>query len=376
MFGSLSLTVKTISACNLACRYCDADIYSHKRISFEVLAHVVKKALKTDADVNFIWHGGEPLLLGKEFYRKAVWLQQRCKLPGQRVTNSLQTNGTLLDEGWLDFFDQAGFSLGLSLDGPAQLHDRHRVLAKGYDSFEKVMRAAMLMKQRNREFGVLAVVTEDTIRFGAKELFRFFVDNGLKKFDLLCQHPAINAGRREYISRHTQSRFMRQVFDLWLAEDDPEVSIREFDSILRSLIGGQHTLCVLAGGCIGKYFAIDPDGSVFHCDEFMFDQAYNLGNIRTTDFEALQRTEKIQHLNRENCENIQTLDCPWVSVCNGGCPKDRYINRMFGLTTRCCGFADLIEHIVLRLEENPSLAGRLGFPPLTRGSSLKLVERN
>jgi uncharacterized protein len=364
MFGSLSLNVKTITACNLACRYCDADIYSHKRISFEVLAHLVRKGLTTGADVNFVWHGGEPLLLGQGFYRKAVWLQQHFKLPQQRVTNSLQTNGTLLDEGWLDFFDQAGFSIGLSLDGPAQLHDKHRVLAKGLGSFENVIRAVRLMKERNREFGVLAVVTEDTIRLGAKELFRFFVDNGLKNFDLLCQHPAINAGRAEYISRDTQSRFLRDVFDIWLAEDDPEVCIREFDSILRRLIGGQHTLCVLAGGCIGKYFAIDPDGSVFHCDEFMFDPTYNLGNIRTTDFQALQRSDKIQYLNRDNYESIQALDCPWVSVCNGGCPKDRYLNRLFGLTGRCCGFADLIEHIWLRLEENPTLAGRLGFPPL------------
>jgi uncharacterized protein len=360
----------------MACRYCDADIYSHKRISFEVLAHLVKKALKTGADVNFVWHGGEPLLLGKEFYRKAVWLQQRFKLPHQRVTNSLQTNGTLLDEGWLDFFDQTGFSIGLSLDGPAQLHDKHRVLAKGPGSFEKVMLAARLMKERNRKFGVLAVVTEDTIRLGAKELFRFFVDNGLKKFDLLCQQPALNVGRGEYISRHIQSRFLGDVFDLWLAEDDPEVCIREFDSILRRLIGGQHTLCLLAGGCIGKYFAIDPDGFVFHCDEFMFDQTYNLGNIRTTDFQALRSTDKFQFLNSENSENIRALDCPWVSVCNGGCPKDRYINRILGVTTGCCGFADLIEHILLRLEENPNLAGRLGFPPLTRESSLKLVERN
>jgi uncharacterized protein len=376
MFGSLSLNVKTITACNMACRYCDADIYSHKRISFEVLAHLVRKGLTTGADVNFVWHGGEPLLLGKEFYRKAVWLQQHFKLPQQRVTNSLQTNGTLLDEGWLDFFDQAGFSIGLSLDGPAQLHDTHRVLAKGASSFDKVMRAARLMKERNREFGVLAVVTEDTIRLGAKELFRFFVDNGLKKFDLLCQHPAINVARGEYISRHTQSRFLRDVFDLWLAEDDPDVCIREFDSILRRLIGGQHTLCVLAGGCIGKYFAIDPDGSVFHCDEFMFDPTYNLGNIRTTDFQAMQRSDKIQYLNRDNYESIQALDCPWVSVCNGGCPKDRYLSRLFGLTGRCCGFADLIEHILLRLAENPNLAGRLGFPPLAPDPSLKLVERN
>jgi uncharacterized protein len=366
MPGWLSLIVKTSSACNMACRYCDADIYSHKRISFEVLAHLVTKALKTGADVKFVWHGGEPLLLGKEFYRKAVWLQQRCQLPQQRIINSLQTNGTLFDEDWLDFVDQAGFNIGLSLDGPAQLHDKNRVLANGRGSFEKVLRAATLMKEHNREFSVLAVVTDDSIRIGAEEFFRFFVDNGLKKFALLCQQPAMNVGRGEYISRQTQSQFLCDIFDLWLAEDDPEICIREFDSILRRLIGGQHTSCLLAGGCIGKHFAIDPDGSVFHCDEFMFDPSYNLGNIRTIDFEALQSADKIQYLSRANFENIRTLDCPWLSVCNGGCPKDRYVDRIFNPAARCCGFADLIEHIWLRLEENPNLAGGLGLPPRKR----------
>jgi uncharacterized protein len=127
----------------------------------------------------------------------------------------------------------------------------------------------------------------------------------------------------------------------------------------------------MAGGCIGKYFAIDPDGSIFHCGEFMFDPNYNLGNIQTIDFEALQSADKIQDLNRANSESIRTLDCPWISVCNGGCPKDRYIDRIFNPTARCCGFADLIEHIWLRLEENPDLARSLGVAPSKREPVLK-----
>jgi uncharacterized protein len=366
MSGWLSFTVKTTSACNMACRYCDADIYSHKRISFQVVAHLVKKALKIGTDVRFIWHGGEPLLLGKDFYRKAIWLQQRCKLPHQHISNSVQTNGTLLDEDWLDFFDQAGFSIGLSLDGPSQVHDKNRVLAKGHGTFDKVMRAATLMKERNRKFGVLAVVTDDTIRAGAEKFFRFFVDNGLKKFALLCQYPALNVGRGVYVSRIAHSQFLCDIFDLWLAEDDPEVYIRELDSILRRLIGGQHTSCLLAGGCIGKYFAIDPDGYIFHCGEFMFDSDYNLGNIETIDFETLQSADKIRYLDERNSEGIRTLDCPWVSVCSGGCPKDRYIDRIFNPTARCCGFAGLIEHIWLRLEEDPVLARCLAVWPSKR----------
>jgi uncharacterized protein len=354
MSRPLTIIIKTTSECNMACCYCDADIYSHKRISFEILARVTRGALGTHGPVTFVWHGGEPLLMGKEFYLKALWLQQRYKSPGQRVTNSLQTNGTLLDEDWLDFFDQAGVSVSLSLDGPALLHNRNRLLTNKQGTFEKVMHAVGLMRKRNRGFGVLAVVTDDMIRLSARELFRFFVDNDLKSFALLCQHPAINVGRSVFVPRSKQSGFLREIFDLWLAEDDPQVCVRELDSIVRALLGGQRTSCLLAGDCIGTYFAIDPDGDVFHCDEFMFDPAYRLGNVRMDDFEGLRNGVTVRSLKSRNAEQIESLDCPWLAVCNGGCPKDRYVGERLNRDVHCCGFADLIEHIWSRIAVNVS----------------------
>lgn len=356
----LSLILKTTSACNMACRYCDADIYSRERMSFEVLAHVTHKALRTDGDVSFIWHGGEPLLLGKEFYRKAVWLQHHYKRSNQRVLNTIQTNGTLLDDEWLDLFDEAAFSIGLSLDGPALLHDSNRVLANKRGTFEKVMRAVSLMRQRKRGFGVLAVVSEETMQFGAREFFRFFVDNDLKHFALLCQRPALNVSRTEYVQRRSGSAFLREIFDLWLAENDPEISIRDFDSIIKSLLGGRHTTCLLAGGCIGRYFAVDPRGAVFHCDEFMFDPAYRLGNIVTDDFGMLRSSETIRLLEGGNANQIRDLDCPWLPVCNGGCPKDRYVAYKLNGDVRCCGFANLIKHIQSRIAANVPAYGVFG----------------
>jgi uncharacterized protein len=349
--GSLSLIVKTSSACNMACRYCDADIYSHQRMSFGVLAQLTKKALQSHRDVSFIWHGGEPLLLGKEFYRKAVWLQRRYRGPDQRVTNTVQTNGTLLDEEWLDLFDAGGFAIGLSVDGPALLHDQNRILRGQQGTFDRVMHAVSLMRKRSRGFGVLAVVSDDTIRLGAREFFRFFVDNGLKNFALLCQRPALNVGQTDYIPRSQHSGFVREVFDLWLAEDDPEICIRDFDSIVRALLGGRHSTCLLAGGCIGAYFAVDVVGDVYHCDEFMFDPEYRLGNIAVDDFGQPALSMNIEALSRRNAKEIARLDCPWLRICNGGCPKDRYVGRRFASdgNVRCCGFADLIEHIWSRI---------------------------
>ena len=349
--GSLSLIVKTSSACNMACRYCDADIYSHQRMSFGVLAQLTKKALQSHRTVNFIWHGGEPLLLGKDFYRKAVWLQQRYRRPDQHLTNTLQTNGTLLDEEWLDLFDAGGFSIGLSIDGPALLHDRNRILRSQHGTFDRVMHALSLLRKRSRGFGVLAVVTDDTIRLGAREFFRFFVDNGLKNFALLCRRPALNVGQADYVPRSEHSRFVREVFDLWLAEDDPDICIRDFDSIVRALLGGRHSTCLLAGGCIGAYFAVDMIGDVYHCDEFMFDPEYRLGNITVHDLWQPVMSVKIQALSQRNAEEIERLDCPWLPICNGGCPKDRYVERSFAREgkVRCCGFADLIAHISSRI---------------------------
>jgi len=327
-------------------------------MSFGVLAQLTKKALQSHRDVSFIWHGGEPLLLGKEFYRKAVWLQNRYRSSDQRVTNTVQTNGTLLDEEWLDLFDAGGFAIGLSVDGPGLLHDRNRILQGQQGTFDRVMHAVSLMRKRSRGFGVLAVVSDDTIRLGAREFFRFFVDNGLKNFALLCQRPALNVGQTDYIPRSQHSGFVREIFDLWLAEDDPEICIRDFDSIVRALLGGRHSTCLLAGGCIGAYFAVDMVGDIYHCDEFMFDPEYRLGNITVDDLGQPALSVNIQALSRRNAEEIARLDCPWLPICNGGCPKDRYVGRKFASdgNVRCCGFADLIEHISSRIGAARALA--------------------
>jgi serine-type anaerobic sulfatase-maturating enzyme len=353
----LSLIVKTSSSCNLACRYCDADIYSNQRMSFEILAYAIKRALDAARNVRFIWHGGEPLLLGRNFYKKVVYLQQNCLSESQKVFNSLQTNGLLLDEEWLDFFDKYDFKVGLSLDGPEELHNKNRISKIGAGSYENVTKAISLMKKRNIPFGVLSVITDDTIKLGPKRFFDFFLRNDIKSFALLCQRPAVIVGQDDYMSRIKHSQFVNEIFDLWYERNDPDVHIRDFESILSALVGGEHRSCLLEGNCIGKYFGINFNGDVYHCDEFMFDSSYKLGNVITDGFAEMRSSKQISMLRTENESEIGNLQCKWTPVCNGGCPKDRYVAKIFSNgPIKCCGYADLIDHIVKRISEDPKIA--------------------
>jgi uncharacterized protein len=344
----------------MACTYCDADIYSRQRMPFEVVASLTAKALKTGRSAHFIWHGGEPLLLGHDFYRKALWLQERYRRPHQFVTNAIQTNGTLLSDEWIDIFEAGGFSIGVSLDGPAELHDSSRVLRNKTGTFRKVMHGISLLKERNQPFGVLAVVTEETIKLGAQRFLDFYIENGLTNLAILSLKPALIKNETHHMPRDSRghSQFVRDVFDIWYGMGDPDVHIRDFESIIRALLGGEHSICLLAGSCIGQDFAINFNGDFYHCDEFMTDPRYRLGIIVEDDMDTSLDGPRIRALVAAEEAAQRDLDCTWQAVCNGGCPKDRYVAARLGGGGRvvCCGYADLIEHISARIAENPRVA--------------------
>jgi uncharacterized protein len=330
-------------------------------MSFNVMANMTAKALRTGRMTHFIWHGGEPLLMGRDFFKKAMWLQERYRGPNQYVTNAVQTNGTLLDDDWIDLFEAGNFSIGVSLDGPPDIHDFNRVRRNGRGSFDSVMRGIELLKARNQSFGVLAVLTENAVRLGPQGFFDFFVENGITSFAILSLNPAIITGDTRHMSRSDHSEFVKDVFDVWLERNDPDVHIRDFESIMRVLLGGEHSVCLLAGNCIGRYFAVNFDGDFYHCDEFMTDKQYRLGNIVDDELQDLLEGPAIQALRRTEKTNLQNLECEWLPVCNGGCPKDRYVAARFGSGGQvvCCGYAGLIEHIRSRIVENPQLASTM-----------------
>jgi uncharacterized protein len=324
-------------------------------MSFEVLATLTSKALGAPQHrrIQFIWHGGEPLLLGQEFYLKALRLQRVFQSPGQMITNSLQTNGTLVDDGWCEFFKQFGFSIGLSVDGPADLHDRNRFYASGKGSFTQTEHAIRLFEKHRISFGVLVVLNRYSLQLTPRELFQFFLDQGVKTFAFLPARPN-NVGDTthtltgDYVSPKEYVQFMRGIFDQWYALDDPSVHIRELNSLVSALVGGSVSICTLAGDCLGQYFHVEPGGDLFHCDKFLGDQHYRLGNIMRNTFQDIYSSDHFLTLVAEEKERLQLLrTCPWFALCKGGCPHDRYIAEKYvpGYDGSCCGQRELIDYI-------------------------------
>ena len=350
----LSLIIKGISTCNLACKYCDADIYSNRKMDFRTLATLIKKALSYGKIIDFIWHGGEPTLLGIEFYEKALYLQNIFKRKDQIVRNSIQTNGTLLNEQWVRFFKDNKFSVGISLDGQQALHNANRVFKNGNGSFDNVFRGIKLLRDAKVNSGVLAVITEDTLNTKPKDFLDFFIKNGIFNFGLNWQRPAYNIQRDDNLVRSKYSDFLNGLFDVWYKLGNPDIHIREFDSIISKVLGGKKGFCILEGGCIGKYLGITTTGDIFHCDEFMFDMDYKLGNISYGTFDNIlsDDNERIKKLKDANNKQIKQLDCEWLNVCHGGCPKDRYIYIKGGNNPTCCGWNEIISHIYRRVYNN------------------------
>ncbi|HEY0744825.1 MAG TPA: radical SAM protein [Chryseosolibacter sp.] len=355
--NSLGLIVKATRQCNLRCTYCHDWRARSKPMPFNVLATLIKKAIETSSyqRVDFIWHGGEPLLLGRKFFEKALLLQQKLKRKNQVIRNSLQTNGTLLNEEWCEFFTANNFHIGVSLDGPPELHNRNRKYASGKNSFEDVKRGIELLKRHQVQFGVLMVLNHSALELEVKDLFEFFTSLGAKSFSFLPARPDNIVGENtgevatpDYVNPEEFTSFMKRIFNYWYALDNPQIQIREITSITQMLMGGRANVCTLAGQCIGQYFHVEANGDLYHCDKYLGDTSYFLGNIVRQSFSDICTSEKILALVENEKANIARLQaCPYFHFCNGGCPHDRYVaeKNYSNYDNTCCGQRDFIEHI-------------------------------
>jgi len=329
----LTLIVKVVQGCNLRCTYCyaaPAEYHSIRVMSVEVVERLIREALSAAVyRVEFCWHGGEPLLAGRDFFAKAIALQNRYKLPSQIVINSIQTNGTLIDEEWIDFFEANGFGAGVSLDGPSFWHDRQRPFANGGGSHAQVMRAIHLWRARGQSIPVLCVVTSATAD-KARDLFSFFIDAGVRDIDFLPCFKTNRMQNKAYdsvINAHEFTDFMIEMFDLWWQTDNPAIRIRYFENVLQGLFGGQPTLCKFAGTC-HHFLTIDIDGTVWPCDSFMGENDFAFGNIFDTKLEEiLAGKRRLRFIANSKKINRKCVCCKWFSICKGGCTYYRYMQR-------------------------------------------------
>jgi uncharacterized protein len=367
------------SVCNLDCHYCyyleKSHLYPKKEkhlMSDEMLEHYVKAYISESQsqEVVFTWHGGEPLLQKIEFYRKAVALQhQYAKQYRKRVMNSLQTNGTLLNDEWVQFFAEHRFLIGLSIDGPEHLHDYYRKNKNGSSSFQDVMQGLNYLKKYQVEFNILATVNSYNVHFPEK-VYQFFKAIGARyiqftpiverEFHQAKGHrveqslasvktPNTEAMITEWtVNPLDYGKFLNRIFDEWVAKDIGEIYVINFDAMLANWYGIEPPICIFAKKC-GHAIAMEYTGDIYSCDHFVFEE-YKLGNLQHDTLKKMLQSPEQQKFGNDKQDNLPTQcrQCDYLFACNGECPKNRFMHTSTGeghLNYLCEGFQLFYRHI-------------------------------
>lgn len=369
--------VKPVGAlCNLDCRYCYYLKKQHlypKGESFRMADDLLEEYIVQHIEacptplIHLSWHGGEPTILGLDYFRKIVALQRKHQPPGRRIINGIQTNGTLIDEEWCRFLAAEGFYVGVSLDGPRDFHDRYRVTKGRKPTHKQVMRAFRLLKQHRVHCDVLCVVHDLNVQYPTS-VYRFFKETGVQYLQFL---PLVE--RREDggggVSRHTvppeaYGSFLCAIFDEWVQQDIGRIVIQTFDEALKAACGLEHALCIFRETC-GDVPVLEHNGDFFSCDHFV-DPKHYLGNIQDTPLVEMLESPSQRDFGaaKRNALPRYCQECEVLPMCNGGCPKDRFIQTPDGeggLNYLCAGLKLFFLHSRPYLEKLASL-WRTGQP--------------
>lgn len=368
----------TGSRCNIDCNYC---FYLHKEqlleqdrhsgMSDEVLESFIQQYIDSqDGDqVVFSWQGGEPTLMGLGYFEKIVALQKKYQKPGQRIENDLQTNGILLNDSWARFLRQHKFLVGISIDGPAELHDRYRVTRSGKPTFEKVMAGVAALKRHQVPFNALVTVNRTNARFPL-EVYRFLTrDLGATYIQFNpCVEPVdfkqtapqfwrdetipVTGSRRAKpgdldsivtdwsVDPDDWGRFLIAVFEEWVNNDLGRVQVNLFETAVAQTMGMPAQICITSEFC-GKGLAIEKNGDIFSCDHYVYPE-YQLGNVQTTRLAhmAFSERQKAFGLGKRETLPATCKRCPYLKLCYGECPKNRIVRSEegeLGLNYLCPG---------------------------------------
>jgi len=322
--------------CNLACGYCyyldKRSLHPPSRMTDELLEEYVRQRLATDPGpvTHFEWHGGEPTLLGLEGFRRIVRLQKQYRPAGRTITNGLQTNGTLLDEDWARFLRAEGFSVGLSLDGPAPGHDAYRVDLQGQGSQAAAVRAWKLLKAHGVHCDVLCVLHAGNVAdpCGVYGYFRGLGVTHLQFLPLVA--PEGTGVSAATATPEALGAFLCAVFDTWIRHDLGRVVVQFFDEALRPALGLPHALCIFRETC-GDVVVLEQDGSVYACDHFVT-PAHRLGRLGEQPLAELTAHPALAAFGAHKLDGLpaRCLACDVRAFCHGGCPKDRFLREADG----------------------------------------------
>jgi len=358
------LAKPTGAMCNLDCKYCfflsKKNLYpkSNFKMPDEILESYIRQYIKAQRipAATIAWQGGEPTLMGLDFYRRSIQYQQKYRRPNMVIQNTMQTNGILLDDEWCEFFHDNNFLIGLSLDGPRALHDAYRVDKAGRPTFDRVMRAARLLKRHRVDYNILTTVHAanadhplEVYRFLRDEVKANFIqfipiverdnDTGFQEGDTVTDRS---------VKAEQYGRFLISVFDEWVRRDVGRTFVQIFDVALAAWSGVPPGICAFSPTC-GTAMAMEHNGDIYSCDHFV-EPKYLLGNIQEKSMAQMASSTKQRKFGRDKLDSLPKYcqKCEVKFACYGECPKNRFIKTPDGepgLNYLCSGYKEFFSHI-------------------------------
>ena len=322
------------SRCNMRCAYCyylEKGKYSENakqtRMSFDLLDRLIRQTVAASPGpvVSFTWHGGEPTLAGMDFYKKALELEKKYLPRGWEAWNNLQTNGLLLNDAWCRFLKDNRFDVGVSFDGPAAVHDKNRCLVNGTGTFERVRTAIRRLRETGIEPDLLCTVNAVSME-QPLEVYRALRETkcGWAQFIPVVIRDGEGGADKRSVTAEGYGRFLTAVFDEWVTHDLGVLDVQLFAEMARVMAGGEASLCWMAPDC-GHVLIAEEDGAVYSCDHFV-DDGHRLGTLRRDSLARMADSAFQRSFGQSKREALteECRACPWLRLCNGGCPKDRF----------------------------------------------------
>lgn len=361
--SSISVMLKPASGiCNMRCKYCfyadeqqNREIPSYGIMSEEVLRAVLARVLDyADRECTIAFQGGEPTCAGLPFFRKVVELERELNKKGVTIHNAIQTNGYLIDDDWASFFAEHRFLVGVSLDGPKDIHDLNRLDGAGKGTYNRVMKAIACLKKHGAEFNILTVVTSTTCR-SIRKIYHFFRRSG---FDYQQYIPCLDplgeerGGHPYSLTSQAYAQYLKDLFDCWYEDASRGTLLynRYFTNLLLILTGRRPEACGMTGLC-GRQYVVEADGGVYPCDFYMLDE-WRLGNFLTDTVEDIDRKrEELGFIQMSAQANEACQACQWWPLCRGGCRRDRepMVDGVLQQNYFCQAYQDFFSYAYPRL---------------------------
>ena len=327
---SITAIMRPVSTtCNLSCYYCynKHELLSQRTniMKLDILSRAISSFISSsNRTVKFLWHGGEPMIAGLDFFQNAVKLQkiavtQQCH--SAIVKNNIQTNGLLLDREKAEFLISEKFHIGISIDGPDYIHDQNRYNRFGKGSHELVISKIRMLKEMGGRCGALSVVTKSSLPY-AQNIFDFFVSEGLTDmhFSPYAEiDPETDKLDKKSITAKEFGNFIGEIFEIWKALNNPSVKVRIIDNLLQGLLGGKAEVCTFARNC-GHHLAVEVNGDVFICGRNTNNERFSVGNVIREEISNIITSQTFQKIAEQmGCVSKICEKCKWFGICNGGC---------------------------------------------------------